>query len=326
MQAIVQHSYGSADVLEYRTIERPEVAADEVLIKVQAAGVDRGVWHLMTGLPYLVRLAGFGVTRPKNPVLGLDVAGVVVATGDAVTRFQPGDEVFGIGNGSYAEYVTADQNKLAMKPANIAFEQAAVAAISGITALEALTNVGGLQPGQSVLVIGASGGVGTYAVQLARELGAHVTGVGGPDMAETVCSIGADRYIDYTQDDFVDSDNQYDLILDIGGRNSISRLRSVLTPTGTLVIVGGEGGNRVTGGVGRQLRAMMLSPFIAQRLTTFISTEGSLMIERLASYLQSGAVTSIIGQRFSLEEVPAAMRHLEQATSSGKSIIVIRGS
>ena len=326
MQAIVQHRYGSADVLEYRTVDRPELAAEDVLVEVRAAGVDRGVWHLMTGLPYLVRLAGYGLTMPKNPVPGLDVAGVVVATGDAVTRFQPGDEVFGIGKGSYAEFAAADQNKLAIKPHNITFEQASVAAISGITALEALTDVGGLQPGQSVLVIGASGGVGTYAVQLARLLGARVTGVGGPGMADAMRSIGADRYIDYTQEDFVDSDNQYDLILDIGGRNSISRLRSVLTPTGTLVIVGGEGGNRVTGGVGRQLRAMMLSPFIAQTLTSFISTESSQMIERLASYLQSGAVVSTIGRRFSLEDVPAAMRHLEQSASNGKSVIVIRGS
>lgn len=325
MQAIVQYSYGSADVLVHRTISRPEVAADEVLMEVRTAGVDQGVWHLMTGLPYLVRLAGFGVVRPKNPVLGLDVAGVVVAIGDAVTRFQPGDEVFGIAKGSYAEYTTADQHKLAIKPHNLSFEQAAVAAISGITALEALTDVGQLQVGQSVLVIGASGGVGTYAVQLARQIGARVTAVGGPDMADVVCSIGADRYIDYTREDFVDGESQYDLILDIGGRNSISRLRSVLKPTGTLVIVGGEGGDCVTGGVGRQLRAMMISPFISQTLTSFISTESSPMIERLASYLRSGAVVPIIGQRYCLDEVPAAMRHLKLKTSSGKSVVVIRG-
>jgi len=229
MQAIVQARYGSADVLELRTIDRPEIAADEVLIEVHAAGVDRGVWHLMTGQPYLVRLAGFGVLKPKNPVLGLDVAGRVVAIGDDVTRFQPGDEVFGIGKGSYAQYTTADQNKLAEKPTNATFEQAAVAAVSGITALEALTDVGHVEPGQKVLIVGAAGGVGTYAVQLAKALGAEVTGVSGPGMTDTVRAIGADHVLDYTQEDFVDGRSRYDLILDIGGRNSISRLRSVLT-------------------------------------------------------------------------------------------------
>jgi NADPH:quinone reductase-like Zn-dependent oxidoreductase len=324
MQAIVQEEYGSADVLELRTIKRPEIAPDEVLIEVHAAGVDRGVWHLMTGLPYLVRLAGFGVIRPKNPVLGLDVAGRVVATGDDVTRFEVGDEVFGIGKGSYAEYAPADQNKLAKKPTNATFEQAAVAAVSGITALEALTDVGHLEAGQKVLIIGASGGVGTYAVQLAKALGAEITAVNGPGMSETVRSLGADHVIDYTSEDFVDGENRYDLILDIGGRNSIRRLRSVLAPRGTLIIVGGEGGNKITGGVGRQVRAMALSPFMKQRLTTFISSESYTNIERLAEYIDSGAVVSAIGQRYALEDVPEAMRHLEAAESSGKSVIVVR--
>lgn len=324
MRAIVQDRYGSADVLELGTIRRPEVAANEVLIEVHAAGVDRGVWHLMTGQPYLVRLAGFGVTRPKNPVLGLDVAGRVVAIGADVTRFQPGDEVFGIGKGSYAEYVAADEDKLAQKPTNATFEQAAVATISGITALEALTDVGHLQPGQRVLIVGASGGVGTFAVQLAKTLGAHVTGVGGPGATRLMRSLGADRVIDYTREDFVDGEGEFDLILDIGGRNSISRLRSVLGSKGTLVIVGGEGGNRVTGGVGRQVRAMMLSPFIGQRLTTFISSEHCTNIERLAGHIESGAVVPTIGRRFNLAEVPAAIRHLEAAGSNGKSVIVVR--
>lgn len=325
MQAIVQYAYGSADVLELRTIERPTVAADEVLIEVRAAGVDRGVWHLMTGLPYLVRLAGFGIARPKNPVLGLDIAGKVVAIGDEVTRFQPGDEVFGIGKGSYAEYAVADQNKLAKKPSNATFEEAAVSAVSGITALEALTDVGKLQPGQKVLIVGASGGVGTYAVQLAKAMGAQVTGVGGPSSLDMMRSIGADRVLDYTLEDFVDDESRYDLILDIGGRNSVSRLRSVLTAEGTLVIVGGEDGNKLTGGVGRQLRAMLLSPFIGQRLTTFISSEHYSNIERLAAYIESGDVVATIGRRFTLSEVPQAMHHLEAAESSGKSVIVVAG-
>jgi NADPH:quinone reductase-like Zn-dependent oxidoreductase len=324
MQAIVQDEYGSADVLELRTIDRPRIAADEVLIDVHAAGVDRGVWHLMTGLPYVVRLAGFGVRKPKNPVLGLDVAGRVVAVGDEVDRFQPGDEVFGIGKGSYAQFATADQDKLARKPVNATFEQAAVSAVSGITALQALTDVGQVQAGQKVLIIGASGGVGTYAVQLAKAFGAEVTGVSGPGMTDVVRSIGADHVLDYTREDFVDGQSRYDLILDIGGRNNIRRLRSVLAPKGTLVIVGGEGGNRLTGGVGRQLRAMLLSPFIGQRLTTFISNEHYTLIERLAAHIESGAVTPTIGQRYHLGEVPAAMRHLEAAASSGKSVIAVR--
>lgn len=324
MQAIVQDRYGSAAVLELRTIDRPEVASDQVLIEVHAAGVARGVWHLMTGLPYVIRVAGYGFRSPKNPVVGLDVAGRVVAIGDNVTRFEPGDEVFGVGKGSYAQYATADQNKLAKKPTNATFEEAAVAAVSGITALEALIDVGKVQSGQNVLIIGASGGVGTFAVQLAKTLGAHVTGVSGPAMTETVRSLGADRVIDYTREDFVDNASQYDLIIDIGGRNSISRLRSVLAPKGTLVIVGGEGGNRLTGGVGRQIRAMMLSPFIGQRLTTFISSETHINIERLAAYIEGGDVTSTIGHRFSLAEVPVAMEELETSHSSGQSVIVVR--
>lgn len=324
MRAITQPVYGSADVLELQAIDLPTVGSDDVLIEVHAAGVDRGVWHLMTGLPYVVRLAGYGVTKPKNPVLGLDVAGRVIEVGSDVTRFQPGDEVFGIGKGSYAEYATADQNKLAKKPANITYEQAAIAAVSGITALEALIDVGKVEPGQRVLIIGASGGVGTYAVQLAKALGAEITGVSGPTGIETVRALGADRVLDYTKEDFVDGQSRYDLILDVGGRNSLSRLRSVLTPTGTLVIVGGEGGNRLTGGVGRQVRAMAMSPFLKQRLTTFISSETHTNIERLAEYMESGAVVPIVGRRFDLAHVAEAMQHLEDSESSGKSVIVVR--
>lgn len=324
MKAVVRDRYGAADVLELRMIDHPEIAVDEVLIEVHAAGVDRGVWHLMTGQPYLIRLAGFGFFRPKNPVLGLDVAGRVVAVGDDVTRFVPGDEVFGIAKGSYAQYAAADHNKLALKPTSTSFEQAAAAAVSGTTALEALIDVGHVEAGEKVLIVGASGGVGTFAIQLAKALGAEVTAVGGPSMANVMRSIGADHVLDYTQDDFVDGQSRYDLVLDIGGRNSVSRLRSVLAARGTLVIVGGEGGNRLTGGVGRQLRAMMLSPFIRQRLTIFISSEHHTNIERLADYLGSGAVVSSIGRRFALEDVPEAIRLFETADSRGKSVVVVQ--
>lgn len=325
MQAIVQEAYGPADVLKLGTVDRPSIAADEVLIEVHAAGIDRGVWHLMTGLPYLVRLAGYGVRKPKNPVPGMDVAGRVVAVGAAVTRLRPGDDVFGIAKGSFAEYAVADQEKLAPKPAGASFEQAAIAAVSGITALQALTEVGHVQPGQSVLVIGASGGVGTYAVQLAKALGAVVTTVSGPRGTEMLGSLGADHVLDYTREDFVDGVHHYDLILDIGGRNSLRRLRGALAPKGTLVIVGGEGGNRVTGGVGRQLRAVLMSPFVGQRLTTFIASEDRASVERLAGHIERREVVPVVGRRYRLDEVADAMRRLESDHANGKAVVVVRG-
>ena len=323
MRAIVQAAYGSAETLELRTVDRPSVAADEVLIEVQAAGLDRGTWHLMTGLPYLVRVVGFGLTKPKQPIPGLDVAGRVVAMGSSVTRFSEGDEVFGIGTGSFAEYAVASEGKLVHKPANLSFELAAVSAISGITALQGLTDIGRLEAGQRVLIVGASGGVGSFAVQLAKALGAEVTGVASTAKLEMVRSLGADHVVDYSREDFVDSHARYDLVLDIGGLNSVSRLRSVLTPAGTLVFVGGEGGGRWIGALSRQLRAMLLSPFVKQRLTMFISDEDAPFIERLAAFLESGAVVPVIGQRFALEEVPEAIRQMEAGTARGKSAIVI---
>ncbi len=323
MQAIVQDRFGSADVLRSEMIARPTISDAEVLIEVHAAGVDRGTEHLMTGLPYLIRVAGYGITRPKNRVPGLDVAGVVVEVGAEVTRFAPGDEVFGISNGSFATYAAAAEDKLALKPPNLTMEQAAVAAVSGITALQALSDVGKVQPGQRVLILGASGGVGTYAVQLAKALGAHVTGVASSAKLGLVRSLGADQVIDYTRTDFADGEDHYDLILDIGGRSSIARLRRAMNRHGTLVIVGGEDGNRLTGGVGRQVRAMALSPFVAQRLTTFISTEGNVWIERLADYLASGQVVPVVGQRFELHDLPHAMRQLAAGQAKGKTAIIV---
>jgi NADPH:quinone reductase-like Zn-dependent oxidoreductase len=323
MRAIVQQSYGSAESLELGAVDRPTIGADEVLIEVRAAGIDRGTWHLMTGTPYLIRIAGFGLTKPKQPIPGLDVAGRVIAVGSAVTRFALGDEVFGIASGSFAEYTTAREDKLAHKPRNATFEQAAVAAVSGITALQALTDVGRLQPGQRVLIVGASGGVGTYAVQLAKALGAEVTGVASAAKLDLVRSLGADHVVDYTCDDFLATADRYDLVIDIGGRNQITRLRHVLTPSGTLVIVGGEDGDRFTGGIGRQLRAIVLSPFVKQRLTTFISKEHHSFMERFGEYIESGDVTPSIGQRFALDEVGAAIRQMEAGTLRGKSVVIV---
>ena len=264
MKAIVRTKYGSPDVLKLRGIDKPEIGDDQVLVHVHAAGMDRGVWHVMTGLPYPIRLAGYGLRAPNNPVIGSDVAGVVEAVGENVTRFQPGDEVFGIGKGSYAGYVCAREDKLAPKPANLTFEQAAVVAISGLTALQGLRDHGRVEPEQKVLGIGASGGVGTFAVQIAKVFGAHVTGVCSTTKVDMVRSIGADHVVDYTRDDFAEGDQRYDLILDIGGNSSLSRLRRVLTPKGTLVIAGGETDGRWLGGTDRQIRALLLSPFVAR--------------------------------------------------------------
>ena len=273
MKAIVRDTYGSPDVLELRDIDKPEIGDEEVHLRVHAAGLDRGVWHVMAGLPYPIRLAGYGLRAPKNPVIGSDVAGIVETVGKNVSRFQPGDEVFGIGKGSFAEYVCAREDKLAPKPANLTFEQAAVLAVSGLPALQALRDHGRVGPGQKVLVIGASGGVGTYAVQLAKAFGAHVTGVCSTTKVDMVRSIGADQVIDYTREDFAEGDQRYDLILDIGGNSTLSRLRRALTPRGTLVITGGETDGRWLGGTDRQIRALMLSPFVSQKLATFVSSE-----------------------------------------------------
>jgi NADPH:quinone reductase-like Zn-dependent oxidoreductase len=323
MKAIVRDTYGSPDLLELRDIDIPEIADDEVLVHVHAAGVGRDVWHVMAGLPYPIRLAGYGFRAPKNPVIGSDMAGVVEALGKNVTRFQPGDEVFGIGKGSYAEYVCAREDKLAPKPTNLTFEQAAVVAIMGSTALQALRDHGKVRPGQELLIIGASGGVGTYAVQIAKAFGANVTGVCSTTKVEMVRSIGADHVIDYTQEDFAEGDQRYDLILDIGGNSSLSRLRRALASRGTLVIVGGEGGGRWLGGTDRQLRAMMLSPFVGQKLGTFVNKENHEDMLVLKELIEAGKVTPIIDKTYSLAEVPEAIRYLEEGHARGKVVITV---
>ena len=323
MQAVTQPRYGNSSVLSLTAVDRPVIGRDEVLIEVRAAGLDRGTEHLMTGRPWLVRLAGFGLVRPKQPVLGLDVAGVVVAVGDEVTRFNVGDHVFGIADGSFAEFAAAKETKLALKPANLSFAEAAVSTVSGIAALQALTDVGRLQAGQRVLVIGASGGVGTFAVQLASALGGNVDGVAGTNNLALVGSLGADNVHDHRTTDISEIPNRYDLILDIGGRNPVHKLRRLLAPSGTLIIVGGENGNRVTGGIGRQLRAMALSPFVGQRLTTFISTEHHSFIERLGEHLQAGSVKPVIGARFPLDRAVEAVRRMENGETGGKTVIAV---
>ena len=242
-----------------------------------------------------------------------------------MTRFSVGDDVFGIANGSFAEFASASEAKLARKPANLTFEQAAVSTVSGITALQALTDVGGLEVDQRVLVIGASGGVGTFAVQLTKALGARVDGVAGTANLDLVTSLGAEQVYDHRTTDITEIPGRYDLVLDVGGRNSVRRLRRLLAANGTLVIVGGENGNRVTGGIGRQLRAMALSPFVGQRLTTFVSTEHHSFIDRLADYLEAGSVKPVIAARFPLENAIDAIRRMERGATSGKTAIAING-
>jgi NADPH:quinone reductase-like Zn-dependent oxidoreductase len=322
MRAIVQDRYGSADVLRLARITRPEVADNEVLLRVHAAGLDRGAWHVMTGRPYLLRL-GFGIRGPRNPVPGREVAGTVVAVGSAVTRFSAGDEVFGIGQGSFAEYSVALEDKLARKPVNATFEQAAVVPVSAPTALRALRDVGRVEQGQQVLIIGASGGVGTFAVQLAKAFGAEVTGVCSTAKFDLVRSLGADHLIDYTRDDFADGGRRYDLILDIAGNPAPSRLRRALAPTGTAVLVGGEEGGSLTGGMDRQMRALVVSLFVRQRLTGLIPNERASDLERLTELIEAGKVTPSIDQTYPLEQVPEAMRYLESGKARGKVAITI---
>jgi NADPH:quinone reductase-like Zn-dependent oxidoreductase len=324
MQAITQRRYSTRpeDVLGLEQIAKPAAAANEVLVQVRAAGVDRGTWHLMAGQPYLMRILGFGFRKPKNPVPGLDVAGTVIAAGAGVTQFQAGDEVFGIARGSFAEYAAAREDKLARKPSGLSFEQAAVVAVSGLAALQGLRDAGRIRAGQKVLVIGASGGVGTYAVQLAKALGAEVTGVCSTAKADLVRSAGADHVSDYTREDFTDGRQRYDLILDIGGNTPLWRLRRALTPRGTLVIAGGEGGKWT--GVGRQMRALLLSRLVRQRLTMYVSKHHQADLGALSRLIEAGQVIPVIDRAYPLCEAPAAIRRLAGGHARGKIVITVR--
>jgi NADPH:quinone reductase-like Zn-dependent oxidoreductase len=323
MRAIVQDAYGEAeDVLRLEEIDRPQVGDDEVLVRVRAAGVDRGVWHFMMGQPYLMRIAGVGLRAPKNPVLGRDVAGFVEAVGANVTRFQLGDEVFGIGAGSFAEYASAREDKLEPKPGNLTFEQAAAVATSGSTALQALRDHGRVEAGQNVLIIGASGGVGTFAVQIAKACAARVTAVCSTPKADMVRSIGADRVIDYTREDFAEGEQRYDLILDIGGNSTVARLRRVLTSRGTLVIVGGEGSGKWLG-IGRQLQAMILSPFVGQKLGTFVMSPKQENLAVLRELIEAGKLTPVIDKIYPLTETPTAVKYMTDGLARGKVVITV---
>ncbi len=323
MQAITQDRYGSADVLRFERIARPVIANDEVLVQVHAAGVDRGALHLLTGQPYVLRILGFGFRKPKNAVLGREVAGVVVAAGSKVTTFAVGDEVFGIGEGTFAEYTAAKADKVVAKPAGLTWEQAAALPISGLSSYQGLHDVGRVTPGDKVLVIGASGGVGSYAVQLAVAIGAEVTGVCSTSKLELVRSYGAEHVIDYSRADFAANSHRYDLILDMGGHSSLSKLRRALAPTGTVVIVGSEGAGKWTGGIGRSLRAPALSLFVRQRLAMLVTKEQRSTLVQLADLIDAGKITPRIDRTFPLDQTPDAMRYLEAGKARGKIVITV---
>jgi NADPH:quinone reductase-like Zn-dependent oxidoreductase len=323
MKAIVQDRYGSADVLEVQDVPAPEIEDDEVLVRVRAAGIGAAVWHLMTGLPYLVRIAGFGLLQPKIRIPGTDVAGTVEAVGEGVTGFRPGDEVFGVCEGAFAEYAWARPDDLVKKPTNVTFVQAAAVPDSGHTALKGLRQVAHVQPGQSVLVIGAGGGVGMFAVQIAKAAGAEVTGVCSTSKTSMVRSIGADHVVDYTQKDVTRGERRYDVIFDTAGRRPVSRLRRVLTPRGTLVIVGGEGGGPWLGGFQRQVGAMILSPFLRQKLCTFVSMPTQEGLLELKALIETGEITPVVSRTFPLSETPEAIRTWERGHTLGKIVIEV---
>jgi NADPH:quinone reductase-like Zn-dependent oxidoreductase len=325
MTAIVQDEYGSApeDVLRLSETARPTIGDRGVLVRVRAASVDRGTWHIMAGVPYAMRMAGFGLRAPKAPNPGRSFAGTVTALGTEVTGVAEGDEVYGTCDGSFAEYASVDPGRLASKPANLTFEQAAAVPVSALTALQAVRDHARVQAGQEVLILGASGGVGTFAVQIAKAHGAEVTGVCSAAKADLVRSLGADRVFDYARENIGDGAQRYDAILDIGGNRRLSHLRRALAPRGRLVIVGGETGGRWLGGSDRQLRALLLSPFVRQKLGTFVASENSDDLTVLRGLLESEAVVPAIERTCPLSETAAAIRQVQDGHARGKIVIAV---
>jgi NADPH:quinone reductase-like Zn-dependent oxidoreductase len=328
MQAILQDEYGPApeDVLRLAEIARPEIGDGEVLVRVRATSVDRGTWHMMAGLPYPIRLAGAGFRRPKAANPGLNLAGTVEAVGAGVTELAPGDEVYGVGDGTFAEYATGRPGQLSAKPASLSFEQAAAIPVSGLTALHAVRDQAKVQPGHDVLIIGASGGVGSFAVQIAKAAGATVTGVCSTAKVDLVRSLGAVHVVDHTREsiaDLVGSGRRYDVVIDIGGNTRLSVLRRALTTRGTLVIAGAETDGRWLGGFDRALRAMLLSPFVRQKLGTFISSENAADLAAFRELVDDGKVTPAIERTYPLADVPVAIRRLIDGQAQGKLVITL---
>jgi NADPH:quinone reductase-like Zn-dependent oxidoreductase len=321
MKAIVQRCYGSPAVLELEDIDKPAPADDEVLVRVRAASVNPLDWHFLRGIPYIMRLdAGFGA--PTSERTGVDFAGTVEAVGRNVTRFKPGDEVFGGRTGAFAEYVVVRESRAVVpKPANVTFEQAAAVPIAAVTALQALRDHGRVRPGQKVLINGASGGVGTFAVQLAKAFGAEVTGVCSSRNVEMVRSIGADHVVDYTREDFTKGERRYDLILDMVGNHALLDLKRAVTPEGRIVIVGGEKGRWISP-MDRPIKAFLLSPFMSQQFVKFFADLNQEDLNLLGDLMQAGKVTPVIDRRYGLSDVPAAIEYLEEGHARGKVVIV----
>ncbi len=316
MRAVHQHRYGGSEQLMLTEAAAPVPGPHDVVVRVRAAGVDRGTWHLMAGRPYAVRLA-FGLRRPKHPVPGRDVAGVVAEIGEQVTAVAVGDEVIGTADGSFAEVAVVPEARVGRKPAGLSFEEAAVLPVSGLAALQAVRAAGGVRSGDRVLVIGASGGVGSYAVQIAAASGAEVTGVASGAKADLVRSLGATRAIDYTHDD-LDDGTRYDVVLDVAGLRPLRQLRRLLTDTGTLVIIGGEGGDRWLGGTHRQLAALALSPFVRQRLTALLSKENADDLAALAQLVDDGHLRPALERTYALHEAAKAIDHVASGHARGK--------
>ena len=321
MKAIVYRCYGSPDVLRFEDVGKPTPADDQLLVKVHAASVNPLDWHYMRGTPYLVRTDS-GLGKPTDPRLGVDFAGTVEAVGKSVKRFKPGDEVFGGRDGAFAEYVAVrEERAVVLKPANVTFEQAASVPIAGITALQALRDKGQVHPGQKVLINGASGGVGTFAVQLAKSFGAEVTGVCSTRNVPLVQSLGADHVIDYTREDFTKGGELYDLIVDTIGNHPLLEYRRVLTPKGMFILIGAPNEGRWLGGVSVMLKAMMLSPFVSQQFVPFLAELNQKDLTVLGDLMRAGKLTPVIDRRYKLSEVPAAIRYLEQGHARGKVVI-----
>ncbi len=325
MTAIVHHAYGDKpeEVLRVQRVPRPGVHPGDVLVRVRAASVDRGTWHVTAGLPYPIRVAGFGLRRPKFLNPGRSLAGTVVAVGEGVTGFVPGEDVYGISPGSFAEYVIARPGKLARKPADLTFPEAAAVPISGLAALQAVRDHGRIEAGHDVLVLGASGGVGSFAVQIAKAFGADVTGVAGTSSQEVVRRLGADQVIDYTTQDPTSGAHRYDVILDIAGNRRLSELRRALKPAGRLVIVGGETDGRWLGGTDRQIRAQLLSLFVSQQLGTFVASENAADLRAIGGLIEAGRIKPLIARSYELGDTAAAVRHQVDGHPRGKIVITV---
>ena len=326
MKAITYEQFGSPDVLELREVGKPEVGGNDVLIRVRAASPNPYDWHYVRGVPYIARLTAVGLLKQKNRLLGSDMASEVAAVGDAVTRFRPGDEVFGfVGSGGFAEYVSATEKLLALKPRNLSFQKAATIPLAALTALQGLRDAGKIRSGQKVLIVGASGGVGTFAVQIGKYFGADVTGVCSTRNLEMVRSIGAEHVIDYTREDFLKSGEKCDVIFQLAGTTSPGVFRRVLTPKGTLVLSGGDSKGRIIGPVSRLIKAALLSPLISQTMPPFLMKPSSTDLEFLKDLIEAGHVTPVIDRTYPLSESADAIRYLETGHARGKVVIAVSG-